>query len=206
MPPMRLLWLVSGSILLSFGCDGGSGGPCVIDSDCSDISQVCIDRVCQPVGAVPEAGVSDSGPAQDSGAPPSDSGVVMGDAGSDGGMAGDGGAADGGGMDCPDAAGAWSVSNILSGPCGAAMVGYVSDIAAGATPCAYTATSMAGDPPTPALDGTFVLLSDGNLDMAMSPLSVGGDPAVGCSGSLGGDTLTVTCNDGSRTCVMQLQR
>ena len=183
MPPMRLLWLVSGSILLSFGCDGGSGGPCVIDSDCSDISQVCIDRVCQPVGAVPEAGVSDSGPAQDSGTPPSDSGVVMGDAGSDGGMGEDGGAADGGGMDCPDAA-----------------------IAAGPTPCAYTATSTAGDPPTPALDGTFVLLSDGSLDMAMSPLSVGGDPAVDCSGNLGGDTLTITCNDGSRTCVMQLQR
>lgn len=187
------------------GCDGGDGAPCIIDSDCADVSQVCVEQRCQPAGAVPEGGVADSGPSVDSG-PPGDSGVM-----DDSGVAMDGGGEmDGGGdsgvMDCPDAVGSWSVSNILSGPCGAAMTGYVVDVTAGAAVCEFTATSMAGDPPTPALDGSFVLLSDGNFDMAMSNLSVGGDPAIPCSGNLGGDTLTVTCNDGTRTCVMQLAR
>ena len=203
---MRLrfsLWLLS-LFLLAPGCDGGDGAPCVIDSDCRDFAQVCLDGTCQAPGALPEAGApSDGGPTRDAGGgmdagggeddagTPTDAGVT--DAALD-----DGGALDGA-VACSDATGAYTVSMIITGPCGTAAVGNAATVTAGATACAYTIASadMVG---APAADGTFVLDEADALVAAESSIDVGGAGAASCAGSLTGTTLTLSCG----TCVMQL--
>lgn len=177
-------------------CDGGGG--CVIDSDCADFTQVCLEQRCVPRGTTIDASRIDAGATPDAGGERDagrDSGPVpTEDAGDqDGGVEDDAGLAP-----CQDVTGAWSVSSILSPPCGTAAAGHPATISAGAGVCEYTVTSddLAG---APAIDGTFTLSMEDNLAGTLTP---GNDAAVECTGSLSGSTLTFLCG----SCVMQLTR
>lgn len=177
-------------------CDGGGG--CVIDSDCADFTQVCLEQRCVPRGTTLDAGRRDAGATPDAGGE-RDAGRDSGGATDDGGAddAGSVDAGDGGGIPCADVTGAWTVAFVTS--CGAAMSGYGVTIGTGPGTCEFTAASndAAG---APALDGTFTLASDGTHSGTLSP--GGAVPAVECSGSLSDSTLTFVCD----ACVMNLNR
>jgi hypothetical protein len=198
------------TFLLVAGCDGGDGRPCIIDSDCPDFTQVCLDGTCQPAGALPEGGTGgtdagdapeDAGTATDAG-DAMDSGIAPMDAGELDGAVADAEPPGEGGMPCSDVTGDWSVTNILApSGCESLADGNAASISAGAAACEYAVSSVAVD--TPALDGTFVLDSDDLLVPGETSLQVGGsDTAQSCTGSLTGDVLTFTCG----ACVFQIGR
>ncbi len=175
-------------------CDGGAG--CVIDSDCADFAQVCMEQRCVPVGTIGDAGRRDGGRDRDAEAPRDagrDAGMTTPDGGGE-----DASMSDGGAMPCADATGAWSISFQTS--CESAMVGYGVTIATGSVACEYVATS--NDPTgAPAIDGTFTLAEDGSVSGSMTPGASPGGPTA-CTGTLSGTTLTFVCG----SCVMNLTR
>ncbi len=198
---LRAPLLVSGLFFLG-AC--GNGAECVIDSDCADFSQVCLEQKCVPPGTTLDGGgASDAGPQADGGAKPdagsSDAGATV-DASmmSDAGPEPDGGPMpDGGAPMCTDITGAWAISTILVTPCGSAMPGYAFSVSAGSSACEFTFASADGS--TPSLDGTASLNAS---DQLSGSLSTGGAAAVDCTGSLSGSQLTVSCGG----CVMQAAR
>ncbi len=167
----------------------GGGGGCVIDSDCPDLTQVCVARQCVPAGTVPDAGRRDAGPQADA-STPRDGGQTA-DAGSTDAATADGavdGSTDGGGPACTDITGAWSVSAVLSAPgtCGAAAAGYGMTVSVATSACDVTVAS--NDLSLPALDGTITVAADNNLTGSLNP---GGAGVMACTGSISGTSITV---------------
>ncbi|MCZ7680405.1 MAG: hypothetical protein M5U28_17215 [Sandaracinaceae bacterium] len=178
-------------------CDGGGG--CVIDSDCPDFTQVCLEQRCVARGTMLDGGRRDGGAAPDAGGEPDggrDSGPMpMDDGGAGDASASDGG--DGGGMPCADVTGAWTATVVTS--CNSAMNGYAVTITTGAAVCEYVVAS--NDVATmPAIDGTFTLATDNSLAGVLNPGA--GTAAIDCTGSWSGSTLTFVCGG----CVLNLNR
>ncbi|MCA9605014.1 MAG: hypothetical protein KC619_05445, partial [Myxococcales bacterium] len=172
-------------------CDGGNGGSCVIDSDCSSFLDVCIEGTCQPAGTLPESGTPerdaggggmDAGGPTDAGEPmdaePMDAGEPV-DAEPMDAMATDGMVdVDAAVPVCDTPGTSWSIT-FVSAPasCGDAMVGSaVSITAIDGMACNFNATS----PGSPALSGSFVLDESG---MVLGMMSPGSAAVMTCSGT-----------------------
>lgn len=197
--------------LILVACDGGSGGSCVIDSDCPSFLDVCIEGMCAPAGAVPESGMPpgedageemDAGDEEDAGdvemdsGPPPDAAPM--DAAILDAMPTDAVTTDAPVPTCPMPGPSWSVS-FVSAPaaCGDAAVGRaVSITPITGMPCQFNATS----PAEPALSGSFGLDAAGMLLGTMSPGSAG---AMTCSGTFNsaGPSFTIICGG---ACVINL--
>lgn len=201
-------WSWSLLLILTFpGCDDGEGQACVLDTDCTDFSQVCIESRCRQPGAMSEAGIpSDAGGTFDAGSP-SDAAAPA-----DAGEADDAGLADGAAMTdadpgsdaatCIDLTGTWDVAFVnAAGSCGGADVGRSSTITA-AGECMYVATS--DDSGLPAIDGTLLVQPDRMLDPTGTSIATGTNPAASCTGVVDapGETITLSCD----SCVMNLTR
>lgn len=177
-------WISMAVLVLcaSVGCTGGGG--CLIDSDCQDLSQLCIDRECVAPGTVRvDSGVRlDAGRLADAGR---DAGPVPADAGRDATV-----------PTCADASGGYTIGT-LAGTCNSAVMGYFVNVTAGGEACQFNAASaIAG---MPGLDGTFSLDPAGALTGTMS---AGGAAAEACTGTLADTTLTITCG----ACMLTLNR
>lgn len=184
-----LLPLLLGLSLAVTGCDDGNGAPCVLDSDCADVTQVCVEQRCRATGVVPDAAApGDAGPRRDAGA--LDGGGGGTDSGPD---EMDAGSPDAGPM-CIDPSGSWQVLTIASGDgtCGAALIGNQTTLAVMPdAPCTYTASSAGGG--TVALDGTFSIDADGVIDTTTATLTAGGDASLICTGTVTPDSIMLTC-------------
>jgi len=210
--PLLALGVLSLSLV---ACDGGDGSSCVIDSDCPDFRQACIEGVCRVAGEVPEAGTGpmDAGEGMDSGPEPTDSGppvemdaapmdAAPADAMPTDGMVADAEPADAMPTDAPapvcETVGAnWVVALVTpSVTCsGATSMSTLTIMENAGDPCTFTMSSAGAT----AITGTFTLAED---NMLLGTLSPGMGAAMSCSGTYTPATpaFTVICGG----CVMNL--
>ena len=191
--------------LLALGlaaCDGGAGSSCVLDSDCADFLEACIDGRCQPAGARTDGGGAgmdasaepDAGPARDSGPPPSE------DAGE-----ADAGETDAGEIDaavpvCATPPTDWTVTFVSADvPCGGAVASQTVTVTEdAAAPCTFVVTPV--DAP-PALEGTFTLSESGSVAGTLTP---GAAAPTACTGTYVAEPPQLTFICGGGACVMGL--
>jgi hypothetical protein len=165
---------------------GCGGGGCLIDSDCPDFQEICVERRC-----VSASLRSDGGEALDASPSVRDAGRTTSDAGAR--DAGPSEALDAA-VTCEDLSGSWSVS-AASGECGAAAMGHFVALTAAAEPCDLLAVS---DASAPAIDGTLAVRGG----VVSGDLSVGALTEVACTGTHVSGTISLTCGE----CTIELGR
>ena len=169
------------TLMMLSACGGGDGDACVLDSDCADFSNVCIEGLCRPAGELPSEGGTrvdsgttsrDAGPA-DAGSPAMDAGPA--DAGSADAMAAPEDAMPMDGPTCSVVPMSWTVSMVGAlVSCGGATVDTPVTIRT-VGPCSFMASTIG----TTGISGTFDLNGDDTLSGSLAP---GSAPATMCSG------------------------
>ncbi len=187
-PPRSALLLATVALLALVACDSGEGARCVLDSDCADFSQQCVEGICR--GPEADAGRGDAGSSRRDSGPRVDAGGSL-DAGDP-----DAGESDAGELTCTDPSGAWSLLSVGT-ECGTAMQGTTVTITASATePCAFDVTPDSGDAST-SLVGTVTIAPDGAVT---ATLDIGGLGSATCTGTQTPTQVDVTCG----TCMVSL--